>query len=127
MIKQLLIWTVAIILTTMPVFGQTKEDKEQSKNRVTINHFGTTNESRFLLFKDNLNKKIKDNFEIWRYTREGDPIITKVKFNGKTVIIKTSNRRDKYASTIDRLMRDKHKVSVDSVKKVNTTAELFNL
>jgi hypothetical protein len=69
---------------------------------------------------------VKDKFEICTYTREGDPIINKVKFNGKIVIIKTNSRKDRYSSAIDRLTTSRHYISVDSVKKINTVIELIN-
>ncbi|MBI4945953.1 MAG: DUF4362 domain-containing protein [Bacteroidetes bacterium] len=118
--------TLILLLIVTELFSQIPlNSKGENKNRVIINLMGITNESRFILFKDNLNKNMKDKFEIYRYTKEGAPIITKVKFNGKTVVIKTNRRKDKYASR--RFKISKLKVSTESIRKANTIKELIDL
>ena len=105
--------------------AQNQNGTEENKNRVTINLSGTANEARFVLFKDNLNKKVKDKFEIWSRTVEGDLIVTKVKYNGKFVILKTNSRRDRYANKLNRLIKSRCIIPVDSVKKASTVKEFI--
>jgi hypothetical protein len=106
--------------------AQSSDETERvHKNRVTVNMFGLTNGARFTLFTDNVRKKVRDKFKIWQYTTEGDPIITKVKFNGRKVVIKTNNRRDKFAGTKDRLFIHKRKLTVEEAMKLNTLQDLL--
>ena len=121
-----LCFIVAIFISTGTAYGQSAEDStKENKDRVILNMFGATNEERFTLFKDNINKKVKDKFQVWQYTMEGDPIITYVKFNGRKVIVRINGRRDKFASTKDKWLIDRYKISSKSVMGLNNVEEIF--
>ena len=118
------ILTVVFVATSLTVRGQTaRDDEEENKDGITISGAGdVTNESRFFLFKDNLNKGIKDKFEIWQYTIDGGPIIIKVKSNGKTVTIKTNKRKDRFSG---KPKTSKAKVPAETVKQFTTFRQLM--
>lgn len=69
----------------------------RSKGDVVIVDTHIYNKEKLDTFVNNINKNIPDSLQIVAYTREGDPLIEQLHYDGNVIKLITDNTRDKIA------------------------------
>lgn len=77
---------------------QSKIYKPSDTDIVNRNSGDIENETRLLEFIRNIETGKIDNIRVVGYTKEGDPILTDITFNGEQLEVSYDNTRDEYGS-----------------------------
>jgi Domain of unknown function (DUF4362) len=74
----------------------TQEEFTPTATDIVVKHTSTENLDRLKEFIQNVNNKKKDEVRVVAYTKEGDPIIEDLTFDGKELKVTTDTTRDKF-------------------------------
>ncbi|WP_423410263.1 DUF4362 domain-containing protein [Heyndrickxia sp. MSNUG] len=82
-------------------------------------HGGVEGIERMQRFYDDMKSGVVSDLRIVSYTIEGDPIVTDLKYNGESLVVKNDNTRDEYGSGEIRTIKCGH--LIEEINPTNTT------
>ncbi len=95
-------WVVILVMffSLLNLIGCSNNSTQAIKNGDIVNLHGKfINIERLVQFLENVKAKKKDEIRVTSYTIEGDPIFHDIKHDGKNLILKYDNSKDKYGSS----------------------------